>query len=154
MTYQQTVQQGIAPAALFTTTEASEPAASATSGKEMPCGWQVEAVNLYRQAHRQQAENVGAELAACIEALTGVKVAAGGLFVDRRSCRATASLQGVTFRLQAGEMVLVRPCSYCGCGLFTSPAIKSRQDLGYAIGVWEPLCQHCPSAEMCEWGEE
>jgi hypothetical protein len=46
----------------------------------------------------------------------------------------------VLFRLQAGELVIMRPCVEYGFGRFASPAITSSADLGYALDEWQPHC--------------
>jgi hypothetical protein len=115
--------------------------------------WRTEAIDLYRLAHARQRATIAAEVALQVEALTGIVVPADEVYVDPQTCRATVTLEGATFRLLGGNLALVRPCSYCGCGLYESTPITTREDLGYALSAWEPLCADCPCADETDWVE-
>lgn len=72
------------------------------------------------------------------------------IYVDASGSTALADVDGTTLRLnRGGDLVLVRPCTYCGTGHFESPKIAGLADLGYALEhglpdfAWRPLHEDC-----------
>ena len=61
------------------------------------------------------------------------------------------SITLVRFRLQHQEVVLLRPCAYCGTGEFASDPLITKGDLGYTLGVWRPLHHGCEGEDPTEW---
>jgi hypothetical protein len=92
-----------------------------------------------------------AELARRILALTGREIPASLVYADPDRLTARVSVDGVSFRLTRGEVVLLAPCAYCGVREFESPAIESLADLGYALSAWKPYCRDCPQEDPNEW---
>jgi hypothetical protein len=62
-------------------------------------------------------------------------------------------MDGVIFQLQGSDLILLRPCVYCGVGHFTSPPIATPADLGYALSGWQPYHADCEPADPddAEW---
>ncbi|GAB4441274.1 MAG: hypothetical protein OHK0015_38400 [Chloroflexi bacterium OHK40] len=83
------------------------------------------------------------ELIRRVRSLTGVVPAAEAVWVDGARHAAGVALDGVRFRLERGELVLLRPCAHCGTGLLASPPLRSPEDLGYALLAWQPLHGDC-----------
>jgi hypothetical protein len=83
--------------------------------------------------------------------LTGRRLAPAAIYVDPDTAAATAAVDGMVFRLQRQDLVLMRPCVYCGQGLYASPPINNLLDLGYALDVWEPRCPDCQPEDPAEW---
>lgn len=61
----------------------------------------------------------------------------------------TASIRvdGVLFRWADSQLFVIRPCAYCGLGAFTSVAIHRLEELGFALGGWQPLHDDCQPVE-------
>lgn len=91
-----------------------------------------------------------AELAARVRALTGYSLPDGAITADRHARRATAVLDGVVFRLQGHEVIVLRPCTHCGTGLFASPPLVSRADLDYALSDWQPYHTGCEPVDPAD----
>ncbi len=105
--------------------------------------WREEAIAAYSRAEREDIDGLRQELASRILELTGCAVKPGSVYVDRGTRTATASAAGGLFRLRGGELLLVRPCVYCGVRRFESSQVRDLADLGHALSVWEPRCEGC-----------
>jgi hypothetical protein len=105
--------------------------------------WQTHAITTYHQAQGQATTRMQANLTAQIHRLTGRMLATESIFVERDACLATVVVDGTCFRLQQQNLVVLRPCAWCGIGHFESPAITSLAELGYALSVWQPLHLGC-----------
>jgi hypothetical protein len=112
--------------------------------------WQATAVEAY--ADEAQAGGVGlrAKLAARLQALTGREVRADAIVTDLVTRRATTTMDGVVFQLQSSDLILMRPCVYCGVGRFSSPPIANPADLGYALSGWQPYHADCEPADPAD----
>ncbi|MEN9933658.1 MAG: hypothetical protein RLZZ387_237 [Chloroflexota bacterium] len=110
---------------------------------DAPSDWRAVVVDTYLRAEQEDTAALHAVLVRRVAALTGRVVPPEEVFLGRGGRQATAAVDGMVFRLQAGELVVMRPCDSCGVGLIASPAITSRADLGYALGVWQPRCARC-----------
>lgn len=105
-----------------------------------PADWQADAVEAYRRAEHDDATALRSGLIRRVAVLTGRIVSPDEIFLDRAGRQATVAVDGVVFRLERGELVVVRQCTSCGMGAIASPPIDSRADLGYALAAWEPRC--------------
>jgi hypothetical protein len=105
--------------------------------------WQTRAITTYHQAHGQATTRMQADLIVRIHRLTGRLLATESIFVERDACLATVVVDGTCFRLQQQDLIVLRPCAWCGIGYFESPAITSLAELGYALSVWQPLHPGC-----------
>lgn len=112
--------------------------------------WREEAIGAHRQAERERALALRADLAARVRALTGIPVGADSVSLNRETGEATVAVDGVLFRLVRGAMVLMRPCAHCGTGEFLSAPIEDRADLGGALAGWLPLHEECRAEETAE----
>jgi hypothetical protein len=113
--------------------------------------WQSQAVETYSESRLASVAGLLADMTARIYALTGRTLAPESIYVDYDDIFAVAVLDGRTFRLRHGRLVLLRPCVECGLKHFESPAILSQIDLGYALGKWEPRCASCQSEDPLGW---
>ena len=107
---------------------------------ELPC-WQVAAIDEFEISLRSRYADLRWDLSARIFALTGRHVSPPRIYTDGHV--AVAGVDGATFRLYHGSLMLVRTCAYCGTGRFESPEIGNFSDLGYALSAWEPLHEDC-----------
>jgi hypothetical protein len=116
--------------------------------------WQSAAVAEYAQELGAGRVHLRAELAARMRALTGCVIPDGAITVDCDARRATATLDGVVFRLRGHDLILLRPCAHCNTGLFESPPLGTRADLGHALSGWEPYhagCEPVDPAPEADW---
>ena len=127
-------------------------AAGSTKRREVRAtGWQGRAVEKYERFLSEKRLRLRTALAARLLGLTGIALALEDLYVDVFGRFAGARVNGERFRLyRQGDLVLVRPCSYCGTGNFESPKIIDRVDLGYALLAWHPLHQDCEDYDASE----
>jgi hypothetical protein len=108
-----------------------------------PRAWQVHAVETYLQGKSYFEADLRTELARRIQVLTGREVVPDLVYADPDKHLARVSVDGVSFRLTHGQIVLLSPCAHCGVREFESSAIESPADLGYALSVWKPYCLDC-----------
>ena len=108
-----------------------------------PCAWQAHAVETYLQGKSNFEGELRTELARRVQDFTGRVVMPDLVYADPDKQLARVSVDGVSFRLTRGHVVLLSPCAYCGVREFESSAIESPADLGYALSVWEPYCRDC-----------
>lgn len=98
--------------------------------------WREEAITAYRQIERDRPLALRMDLATRVQALTGTPVAPDSVYVNRRSGRtATVAVAGSVFRLTQRELVILRPCAYCGTGQFAGPAIESLANINCSQSV-------------------
>jgi hypothetical protein len=79
-----------------------------------------------------------------------VALAPEAIFVNTEARRATTVLDGVIFRLDGSDLTILRACAYCGTDQFTSPAIRTIADLGFALTDWTPLHKDCQPEDPAE----
>jgi hypothetical protein len=110
---------------------------------DVPCAWQ--AATLATSAHEIGVDgaHLRTELATQVSMLTGCAIPESTITADPAARRATAAMDGVVFQLQGHRLILLRHCAHCGTGLFASPPIESRSDLGYALAAWRPYHPDC-----------
>lgn len=128
--------------------------ATAEARARAPSAWQAAAVAAFALEAGVGSSNLRAELAARLLGLTGCAVSDGAITGDRDARRATATLDGVVFQLWQHDLLLLRPCAYCGTGLFASLPLSSRADLGHALSGWQPYhteCEPVDSAADAAW---
>jgi hypothetical protein len=113
--------------------------------------WREEAIAAARREATTAALTLRAELASRVRALTGSPVAPDSVYADSDACIATVTVDGTTFRLAQGTLVLLRPCVDCGTGQFASPPIASVADLGRALDGWQPFHDDCRSEDPADW---
>ncbi len=121
-----------------------------TTGVAQRPSWREEAVAARRQSERTRPLAMRAELAARVQALTDSVVPPDSIQVDRQGSVAIVAVDGLVFQLQQHRLSVVRPCAYCGTGQFTSPAITSPDDLGYAITDWDPRHDDCQETDEAD----
>ncbi len=113
--------------------------------------WQAQAVETYRQSKSDVERALRAALAGRLTALIGREVPAHFVYADPDKPTARVTVDGTSFRLTEGRLVLLIPCSFCGVREFESPAIETPLDLGYALSVWKPYCRDCAPEDVEEW---
>jgi hypothetical protein len=116
-----------------------------------PQTWHGRAVEAYRQAEREEATALQAEMVSRVAALIRRNIEAASVYGDRAERTATVADDGVVFRLRRGELVLQRACPECGLGRYESPAIRTLADLGYALSEWKPPCGGCHDEDPANW---
>ncbi len=115
-------------------------AASESRTAALPA-WQAAALATYSK--EMGLGGPGAELAARVQALTGCEIPDTAIILDASARRATTTLDGVVFRLQGSDLLVLRSCAYCGVGRFASPPIASSANLGHALSDWRPYHVGC-----------
>jgi len=113
------------------------------SAATLTCSWQEKAATTYRQGKANMEGKLRTELANRLHDLTGREVTTGHVYADLEKKSARVSMDGASFRLTRGQVVLLSPCAYCGVREFESPSIESPEDLGYALSAWKPYCPDC-----------
>jgi len=112
--------------------------------------WRAAAIAEYEQSRAAAAETRRAALVERLRELTGRVVPPEHVFVQEGR-RALAWVDGVQFRLEGPELTVARGCVHCGLGEMTSPPVRTRAELGYALIGWEPRCTQCPAEDPPEW---
>jgi hypothetical protein len=105
--------------------------------------WRVKAVAAYADTTDMARLRLRRRLAERLLALTGCAASEETIAVDTTGRSASAVVDGVLFLLRRDELVLVRPCAYCGTGRFVSEPLERQADLGYALSGWEPYHRDC-----------
>lgn len=112
--------------------------------------WQTAAVAEFTGTADASSRLLRRQLAQRVVALTGRVLREQMVEVDTVARRATALVDDVLFRLHDNELVVVRPCAYCGTGLFESEPITTQSDLGYSLSAWEPYHNTCEPADAAD----
>jgi hypothetical protein len=122
-----------------------------TQRESRAAGWRSRAVEEHERSLPEERARLRTDLAARLLKLTGMPIPQENAYVDASGRLAVAGVEGETFRLYRQDgIVLVRPCDYCGTGMFESPKINDRADLGYALLDWRPLHEDCEDFEAPE----
>jgi len=122
-----------------------------TSGATSPAGWKAETIEIYRLGKASLERDLQAEVAHRLLTLTGREIPPGLVYVDSEARTARVRVDGVSFRLIPGQLVLLAPCAYCGVQEFESLALETRADLGYALSDWKPYCPDCIPNDPEDW---
>lgn len=101
--------------------------------------WQAKAVAEYTRT----ADKVSTQLRQRLLTLTGYVIEERAIAQDVAAQRATAVVDGVVFLLRRRELMVVRPCAYCGTGRFESAPVENQGDLGYMLAAWQPYHRDC-----------
>lgn len=109
-------------------------------------GWQTRAIAAYQRSEPEAAD-LRLKLTVALQTLTGRSVAADAIVVNTASGMASVRCDNVLFRWADGQLFVIRPCSHCGLGAFTSPPVRSVAGLGFALGTWQPLHDDCQPFE-------
>lgn len=117
---------------------------------DVSCRWRAAALAAYALEAGEDDDSLRAELAARVRRLTGCAIPDGAITADGSARRATAVLDGEVFQLQGHELIVLRPCAHCGTGLFASPSLASRADLGYALSDWQPYHAGCEPVDPAD----
>ena len=113
--------------------------------------WKAQMITTY-QRHRQDEDSaLRIALARRLRALIGVEVNLDGIWVDLDERSALVTVDGVRFRWEQSQLVVLRPCALCGGGQFASPPLTSRADVGYALSAWQPHHPHCQPDDPVSW---
>lgn len=119
-----------------------------------PQDWQAQVHEAYRQDAASHSLKLRADMAGRIATLIGSPISVDAIYVEPESRVATAKVDGVLFRQRGQNLVVVRPCSYCGTGRYESQPVTSQVELGYALSAWQPACEGCEpedSADEYSW---
>jgi hypothetical protein len=107
------------------------------------CPWQPAALTSYAVEVGMDGAHLRDELATRVFTLTGCAIPDSVITADPAARRAIAAMDEALFQLQGRSLILLRRCAHCGTGLFGSPPIESRSDLGYALAAWTPYHPDC-----------
>ncbi len=110
--------------------------------------WKAQAIASYDA--RNESAHLMTELVRRIEMLIGTRVHIQHTWADAAERQAGAMVDGVRFRLQNGQLSMVRTCAECGSGEFLSPALRTRADVGYALSAWNPCHRQCRNDETAD----
>lgn len=113
--------------------------------------WKARAAAAYRQLRADTPASLRAGLTDAVRALTGQSLPPAAVIVDGEPPAAHATLGGVHFTWARSRLSLIRPCAHCAQGAFASQPLEGMADLGYALGVWEPLHLDCRPFEGDVW---
>jgi hypothetical protein len=106
-------------------------------------GWREQAVEEYERSLPGSRADLRAALAARLLILTGCRISLDEVHTDTDGRLAATSVEGMTFRLYSGRLVLARSCAHCGTGRFESPEIGDLVDFGYVLSSWRRLHEDC-----------
>ena len=113
--------------------------------------WKTQAIATYQQRRRQEDSALRIALARRLRALIGVEVDRDDIWVDLDERSALATVDGVRFRWEQSQLVMLRPCALCGGGQFASQPLTSRADVGYALSGWQPRHPQCQPDDPVSW---
>ena len=105
--------------------------------------WREEAIAEARREAAESGLTLRAELASRVRALTARPVAPDTVDAAGEAGLPIVTVDGTTFRLARGTLVVLHPCARCGTGQFASPPIVGVADLGRALDGWQPLHDDC-----------
>lgn len=111
--------------------------------------WQDRALAAYRLS-LPDAPELRLKLAAAVYAVAGRAVETDAVLVDPEGRAAFARVDDVLFRWADGRLSILRPCAHCGLGTFVSRPLRSVDDLGFALGDWQPHHDECRPFEVDE----
>ena len=114
-----------------------------TDGRSAVPNWMDQAIVAYEARRDRQEAELRDALVSKLLALTGRPIGPEDVYVNAETRTAHAVVDGVHFRLRHDELVLLRPCAYCGTGTFASDGLSTKADLGYALETWQPLHHEC-----------
>lgn len=113
--------------------------------------WRAAAIAAYWQDQPDAFSAMVADLRLRLLDLIGRAPDPASVIVNRVARTAQVAIDGIIFRLQGHDLVLLRGCVTCGLHQYVSPPIRSRADLGYALAIWEPHCPDCEPEDPREW---
>lgn len=113
--------------------------------------WKTQVISTY-QRHRQDEDSaLRIALVRGLRALVGVEVTLDDIWVDLDERSALVTVDGVRFRWEQSQLVMLRTCALCGSGQFASPPLTSQADVGYALSVWQPRHPQCQPDDPVSW---
>jgi hypothetical protein len=113
-----------------------------------PNAWMARAVAAYMQ--RYDEASLRTTIARQVRLLTDRMPADEQIWVDVASRAASVVVDGMVFRLEQGQLLLMSPCAHCGVGQLASAPLRSEADLGHALAVWQPLHADCRPEDPAE----
>ena len=113
--------------------------------------WKTQVISTY-QRHRQDEDSaLRIALVRRLRALVGVEVNLDDIWVDLDERSALVTVDGVRFRCEHSQLVMLRTCALCGSGQFASPPLTSQADVGYALSIWQPRHPQCQPDDPVSW---
>jgi hypothetical protein len=108
--------------------------------------WQTRAIAAYHRCQPDETE-LRLKLTSAVQMLTSRTVETDAIVIDPAGRTASVRVDGVLFRWADNQLIVLRPCAYCGLGVFTSPPVRGAEELGFALGAWQPLHNDCQPSE-------
>jgi hypothetical protein len=105
--------------------------------------WQAQAVAVYTETIGVARLRLRQRLSEQLRTLTGCVAPKETIAVDSVGRSASAVVDSAQFLLRRNELVIVRPCAYCGTDRFVSEPLERQADLGYVLAVWAPYHREC-----------
>ena len=113
--------------------------------------WREGAVTMYQAAREQEMDTMRRTMAERLCMLIGQTIRPESVYIDPAARLATVRLDSVLFRGRREDVRLMRPCAYCGSGLFESPPLYAPADVGYALSLWIPAHPDCEAEDSPYW---
>jgi hypothetical protein len=113
--------------------------------------WKAQVIATYQQYRQSEGSALRRTLAQRVHALTGHELNEGAIWVDLDERIALATVDGVRFRWERDQLVLLRPCALCGSGQFASAPLTDQAEIGYALSDWQPHHPQCQPDDPVNW---
>jgi hypothetical protein len=113
--------------------------------------WKTQVISTYQRHRQDEASALRIALVRGLHALVGVEVNVDDIWVDLDERSAHVTVDGVRFRWEQSQLVMLRTCALCGSGQFASPPLTSQADVGYALSVWQPRHPQCQPDDPVSW---
>lgn len=139
---------------LSTTPAGAVTGTSSAAAETVAPGWKAGAIASYQQHWMRDEATLRRAFARHLHQLIGREIDQAMIWVDSARRGATARIDGVQFRYDGTQVMLVRPCELCESGSFTSPALASPVDVGYALSAWQPRHPQCQPDDPVNWLED
>jgi hypothetical protein len=113
--------------------------------------WKTQVITTYQRLRQDEDSLLRIALVRRLRALVGVEVNVDDIWVDLDERSALVTVDGVRFRWEQSQLVMLRTCALCGSGQFASPPLTSQADVGYALSAWQPRHPECQPDDPVSW---
>jgi hypothetical protein len=113
--------------------------------------WKIQAISTYQRHRQDEASALRLALVRRLRALVGVEVNMDDIWVDLDERSALVTIDGVRFRWEQSQLVMLQACALCGSGQFASPPLTSQADIGYSLSAWQPRHPQCQPDDPASW---
>jgi hypothetical protein len=113
--------------------------------------WKAQMITTYQRHRQGEDSTLRIALARRLRTLIGVEVNRDDIWVDLDEHSALVTVDGIRFRSEQSQLVMLRPCTLCDSGQFASPPLASQADVGYALSAWQPRHPQCRPDDPVSW---